>query len=281
MREPTLLLRTALLACLLLSVTWTSWAGDVSVTLNGSPSSMVRQNQVARDLGYLFVETPEDIERLVEAGDLVSISGDTDYEVLRNVQYPFARREVRLFIERLAAQYREGTGEKLVVTSLARPTSGQPANAHALSVHPTGMAMDLRVSEQAASQQWLESVLLSLERKGLLDVTREHYPPHYHVALFPGAYRAYLEDMIGAEAVSIGLHPENIVEEPSAPEEALVADTVKAITPTTLIVAPNAAEEEGTWPLPLLVLPLILLGGVLGYRHLKCTMPATFEIEQS
>jgi hypothetical protein len=101
--------------------------------------------------------------------------------------------EVKLFLERLGKQYREANGSPLVVTSLVRPSSEQPRNAHELSVHPAGMAVDFRVPSNAKARAWLESALLQLENRGVLDVTRERFPPHYHVAVFPVAYAAYVE----------------------------------------------------------------------------------------
>lgn len=177
---------------------------------------MLRQNSVAKQLGFEFVKSPEQLPVLVDEGDFVHLPGNQDYEVLESVSYPYARPEIRLFIERLAAQYREDTGEKLVVTSLTRPSSEQPKNSHSLSVHPAGIAIDFRISSRRASQQWLESVLLKLERQGLLDVTRERYPPHYHVAVFPQAYRAHVEKMIGAEAVAGAMDYKVPVEEETA-----------------------------------------------------------------
>lgn len=173
---------------------------DVPVTLRGSPQSMVRQNEVAKGLGLPFAETPADVRALEAEGALVPLEGNADYEVADFVRHPHARPEMRTFIERLAAQYRAATGEKLVVTSLTRPASRQPGNSHALSVHPTGMAVDLRVSRQAASREWLEGALLSLEEQGLLDITRERHPPHYHVALFPEAYMAHVARLEAREA---------------------------------------------------------------------------------
>jgi hypothetical protein len=102
---------------------------------------------------------------------------------------------VKLFIERLGRQYFDAHGTPLVVTSLTRPAENQPRNAHQLSVHPAGMAVDFRVPQDARARAWLESALLQLENRGILDVTRERYPPHYHVAVFPAAYRAYVEKL--------------------------------------------------------------------------------------
>jgi nucleoid-associated protein YgaU len=48
----------------------------------------------------------------------------------------------------------------------------------------------------------MESVLLSLEGAGVLEATYERNPPHFHVALFPRQYSAYVErrETPGAEA---------------------------------------------------------------------------------
>lgn len=174
-------------------------SAEVPVTLRGSPESMARQNGVAHDHQLVFVRTPAELRSLSDEGTLVRLTGNDDYEVAKFVTYPYARPEMKTFVERLAAQYHAATGEKLVVTSLTRPSTRQPGNSHALSVHPTGIAVDLRVSQRAASRQWLESTLLSLEEQGLLDITRERYPPHYHVALFPSAYMAHVDRLLADE----------------------------------------------------------------------------------
>jgi LysM repeat protein len=51
--------------------------------------------------------------------------------------------------------------------------------------------------------RWLEKTLLSLEKQGVLDVTRERRPPHYHVALFPQPYTRYVASMAGRSAVQL------------------------------------------------------------------------------
>ncbi len=81
----------------------------------------------------------------MRAGYLVQVRANRDFD-LHGVSYPFARPETRTFTLRLANQYRLACGEKLVVTSLTRPLSRQPRNASSRSVHPTGMALDVRRS---------------------------------------------------------------------------------------------------------------------------------------
>jgi hypothetical protein len=191
-------------------------------SLRGSPASMIQQNQVAKDHSLSFNRTGAQIRQAVERGELVELKGNADYSVADFVSFPFLQPEGLLFVERLAAQYREACGQKLVVTSAVRPSSAQPSNAHQLSVHPAGMAVDLRVSDRAECRSWLESSLLAMEGAGVLNGIRENRPPHYHVAVFPKQYREYAEAQMAIEA-----------------EEALALAEEEA---ARLAVAPRVAE---------------------------------------
>ncbi len=166
-------------------------ATGVTVQLRGSEASMRRQHEVAEDLDLTFLRTPAQVRDFVKQERLEEVTGNTDYTMAK-VSFPYARAAVKTFIERLAAQYHAYSGEVLVVTSLTRPTSRQPRNASPLSVHPTGIAVDFRIPDSRRNRKWLETMLLSLERTGVLDATHERRPPHYHVAVFPERYEAYI-----------------------------------------------------------------------------------------
>lgn len=167
-------------------------------SLRGSPGTVDRQNQAARAHDFTFLQTGSQVRRFVDAGYLIPVSSNHDYRVKR-ISFPFARPEVELFVSRLGRQYREACGEMLVVTSLTRPTTRQPRNASPRSVHPTGMAVDLRRSTNRYCREWLENVLLYLEGRGVIEAVRERYPPHYHVAVFPKPYAAYVASLSGGE----------------------------------------------------------------------------------
>ena len=226
------------------------------VELRGSPASMVQQHEVARAEGYTFIGAPSQVETMVDKKYLVRIEGNEDYKVSPGVSYPFARPAVAVFLERLSAQYREACGERLVVTSLTRPTSQQPANAHKLSVHPAGMAVDLRISERAACREWLENTLLSLEDKKLLDATRERTPPHYHIAIFPEAYTAYVKNLEAAETERV-----------AAAAAAKAADAKRAsqtasVQPTAAKTEKSRSSEKGA-----LAVSLLLAGALFGHAR--------------
>lgn len=209
----------AVAAVLVLSVTGAAEAQ----TLRGSTSTMQRQNRVAQQHDYTFLRTSSQVRRFVSSGYLERMNGNADYE-LAGVSHPYARPAVRLFVERLADQYRAACGEKLVVTSLTRPVLEQPRNASDLSVHPAGMAVDLRVSKKRSCVRWLENTLLSLEKQGVLDATRERRPPHYHVALYPKPYTRYVTTIAGPAAVKVASAPSKPAEPAAAPAQVAAAD---------------------------------------------------------
>lgn len=176
------------LAALLLVLSATPVAAQ---SLRGSSASLDRQNRAARQHDFTFIDTPDRVRHFANQGWLVRVRPNRNFE-LHAVSFPYAREEVKLFVERLAGQYRAACGEKLVVTSLTRPTTRQPRNASARSVHPTGMAIDLRYPGNRNCRAWLERVLTSLEGTGVLEATRERYPAHYHVAIYPQQYGSYV-----------------------------------------------------------------------------------------
>jgi hypothetical protein len=177
-----------LLAFVVLTPAPSALAGE----LGGSLASVRKAHSVARRNEYTFLRTSADVRRFIAMERLVRVRTNADFTVKSGIAFPYARPQVKVFIERLARQYHAATGDRLVVTSLTRPLSRQPSNASALSVHPTGIAVDFRIPAKVAHRKWLERTLLSLEDRVVLDVTKERNPAHYHVAVFPKAYEAYL-----------------------------------------------------------------------------------------
>lgn len=160
-------------------------------SLHGSNGSIHRMYRHARVEKLSFYETARGIRRAVAAGRLVKLVPNENFD-LHKVSYPYVRAATRTFVERLASQYRSACGEKLEITSAVRPSTRQPANSVALSVHPTGMAVDLHKSDDPTCRGWLRSTLRELEGEGVLEATEEFSPPHFHVAVYPTPYRQYV-----------------------------------------------------------------------------------------
>jgi nucleoid-associated protein YgaU len=160
-------------------------------TLRGSPESVDRIHRQALTHGLDFYPSAAAIRQAHERGTLVRLEPNADFQ-LADVSYPYVLPEARTFVLRLAGQYRAACGEKLVVTSATRPTSMRLANSVDKSVHPTGMAIDLRKPTNSRCLTWLRNTLLSLEATGVLEAVEERNPPHFHVAVFPRQYFQYV-----------------------------------------------------------------------------------------
>jgi hypothetical protein len=176
-------------------------APSAAQSLRGSPASINRMYRQAKAEHLAFYETSGGVRKAASAGKLVRLQAGDDVQ-LHDIGYPFVRPAARTFVQRLAEQYREACGEPLVVTSAVRPATRQPANSTERSVHPTGMAIDLRKPASASCLRWLREALLDLEDRGLIEATEEHWPAHFHVAVFPTPYTKYVAERKAAVAVA-------------------------------------------------------------------------------
>jgi LysM repeat protein len=134
---------------------------------------------VSNDLD--FFRTSKGVYESVKDGELVMISITMDM-TLDDVTYPFVLPRTRDVLNVFARKYREACGERLVVTSAARPRTEQPRNASPKSVHPTGMAIDFR-KPTGKCLEYMRSELVLLEKQGVLEATEERHPVHFHVAV--------------------------------------------------------------------------------------------------
>jgi hypothetical protein len=156
-------------------------------SLRGSHASVSLMYRRAVRGGLDFYETTGQLQRAVVRGELVRLNGNANY-VVSNVRAPYVRPETRSFVTRLAADYRRTCGEPMVVTSATRPMSRKLVNSSSLTVHPTGMAIDLR-KPSGRCLKWLRRTLLASENRGIIEATEERRPPHFHVAVLPSRYQ--------------------------------------------------------------------------------------------
>ena len=176
-------------------------------SLRGSRASIDRmyRQAVAHDLH--FYQTSGGVEEAIDRGRFERLSSTADVR-LHRVSYPYVTATTKLFVERLGEQYRAECGEPLVVTSALRPDSDQPRNSTERSVHPTGMAIDLRRPTKSRCLKWLRTTLLALEKRGVLEATEERRPPHFHVAIFPSPYGRYVGASAAAQVAEAAVEEE-------------------------------------------------------------------------
>ena len=156
-------------------------------SLRGSESSVSLMYRSAVRGGLDFYETSSQVKRAILRGELVAMRGNGNY-VVSNVRTPYVRPQTKSFVANLAADYRRACGQPMVVTSATRPMSRKLVNSSSQSVHPTGIAVDLR-RPSGRCLTWLRRTLLVAERRGKVEATEERRPPHFHVAVLPVRYQ--------------------------------------------------------------------------------------------
>jgi LysM repeat protein len=152
-------------------------------SLRGSKASVEKMYDFALSHAYPFYVTPFTLDEAIAKGKLVPLTGDDHYELTRGVGFSYATVEAREFIRQFAPQYLAACGAPLTVTSAARPMSRQPHNANPHSVHPTGIAVDVRRPYPGPCLTWVRSALAELESRGVVEATEEHHPVHLHIAV--------------------------------------------------------------------------------------------------
>ncbi|MEK7462022.1 MAG: DUF5715 family protein [Patescibacteria group bacterium] len=167
-------------------------------SLTGSRASVLGAFHYAKEARYAFAANNAERDRLVANGTLVKLEGP--YLELIDVSSPYVLPVVAKSTNRLGQQYAEQGCGKLKVSSGMRPLDFQKTIKHgsSLSVHPTGMAVDLRRivpenKEQITCLNWLAKTLQAIEADGRVDATAETRPErHFHVVAVPHVYEAWL-----------------------------------------------------------------------------------------
>ena len=183
-------------------------AGRQPQSLRGSKASVEKMYDFAQSHRYPFYLTPATLDDAIAKGRLVPLTGDENYELTRGVGFSYATAEARAFITQFAPQYLAACGAPLTVTSAARPMSRQPRNANPHSVHPTGIAVDIRRPYPGPCLTWVRTALAELESRGFVEATEEHHPVHLHIAVLraPGA-RFTLPDLTNGVVVARQVPP--------------------------------------------------------------------------
>ena len=157
-------------------------------SLRGSRESVDRMYTRAVENELDFYRTSQGVRTAANRGTFVRLSSGRHMELAR-VSFPFALETTAQWVEGFAARYHDACGERLVVTSATRPSTRQPRNSVERSVHPTGMAVDLRKPRGRSCLRWLRNALVDLEDTGVIEATEEFHPAHFHVAVYPDAMR--------------------------------------------------------------------------------------------
>jgi LysM repeat protein len=218
-------------------------AGRQPSALRGSKASVEKMYSFARQHGYPFYLTPATLDDAIAKGKLVPLPGDENYELARGVGFSYTTAESRDFIMQFAPQYLAVCGTPLTVTSAARPMSRQPRNANPHSVHPTGIAVDIRRPYPGPCLTWVRNTLAELEARGFVEATEEHHPVHIHLAVLkaPGS-RFRLPDLTNGVRVA-RQSPPSVLAASMTPAPA--ATTVSNVSSGSVSLSPASRADSG------------------------------------
>ena len=224
-------------------------AGRQPSALRGSKASVEKMYSFARQHRYPFYLTPATLDDAIAKGKLVPLPGDENYELARGVGFSYTTTESRDFIMQFAPQYLAVCGTPLTVTSAARPMSRQPRNANPHSVHPTGIAVDIRRPYPGPCLTWVRNALAELEARGFVEATEEHHPVHIHLAVLkaPGS-RFKLPDLTNGVRVPRQAPPSVLAASMTPGLSAAAAPasaTVSAVSNGSVTLPPASRTDSG------------------------------------
>lgn len=163
----------------------TPWLDGRVSLIGGEITTSERQFLYAESNRLPFVSSESEYRQLSRNGFFVRL-GHSDITV--PARRPYVLPSTAEFVYATATAYRAAGCGRLAVTGAGRLTTERPVNGSLHSVHPTGMAVDIRVrGVSSVCEEWLNAHFTTAEANGVIDATREHLPPHFHVVVVPQA----------------------------------------------------------------------------------------------
>lgn len=157
---------------------------DGRVSFNGGEySTSERQQLFANAHSIPFIRTDAEYRRYIRSGHLVRLEHPL---LVVGARRPYVLPSTAQFIYAIVVEFNNAGCGRLRVNDAMRLISERPANGSPFSVHPAGMALDLRVINLSERCHTVLSELLhAAEAEGRADATREWFPEHFHVVVVP------------------------------------------------------------------------------------------------
>jgi hypothetical protein len=168
------------------------WPALVASLVGGCQTTSEQQFRYAVARQVPFLNTEAEYPAHVASGRLVRLEGPFVHVLARR---PYVLPSTAAFVNELATAYHSFGCGRLIIRDAFRLTTERPSNGSLYSVHPAGMAVDIRVNgidEQCES--WLTTYFLAKEAEGVVDATREYWKmvrrqrvsnPHFHIVVPP------------------------------------------------------------------------------------------------
>lgn len=149
----------------------------------GELTTSERQFEYAKAHEIPFMDSEVEYQRNVRSGYFVLLSHP---DITISARRKYVLPQTANFIYRVAHQFRKAGCNRLHINGAGRLTTERPKNGSVHSVHPVGMALDLKVinlSKNCHTILW--NILHEYEAGQEADSTRELHPEHFHVVVIP------------------------------------------------------------------------------------------------
>ena len=159
------------------------WPAQVVSLVGGCQTTSEQQLQYALDHQLPRMTTEAEYQSRVDSGYFVRLEGPfLDVRARR----PYALPTTVAFLIRMSQAYSAAGCGQLIIMDALRLTTERPVNGSVYSVHPTGMAVDIRTKYiPIECADWLRAYVSQKEAAGEVDGTQELRPEHLHVVVVP------------------------------------------------------------------------------------------------
>lgn len=157
------------------------WPAESVSLVGGCQTTSEQQLQYAKGRQLPLMTTVAQYQERIANGYFVPFEGPYLHVL---ADRPYALPSTVAFVTEMSVAYNTAGCGKLVVRDALRLTTERPANGSIHSVHPAGMAVDIRVKYiKRECADWLRSYIRLKEVAGKVDGTHELEPEHLHVVV--------------------------------------------------------------------------------------------------
>ena len=159
------------------------WPAQVVSLVGGCQTTSEQQLQYAFSIQLPLMTTETEYQSRINSGYFVRLEGlFLDVRARR----PYALPQTVAFLIKMSQAYSAAGCGQLIIMDALRLTTERPVNGSVYSVHPTGMAVDIRTKYiPIECADWLRAYVSQKEAAGEVDGTQELRPEHLHVVVVP------------------------------------------------------------------------------------------------
>ena len=157
------------------------WPAAAVSLVGGCQTTSEQQHHYARKMMLPLMTTEAEYQARIASGYYVPFEGPYLQLLAKR---PYALPSTVAFVNAMAKEYQATGCGRLIVRGALRLTTERPPNGSIHSVHPAGMAVDIRTNHiPATCAEWLRNYLREKEALGEVDGTHELKPEHLHVVV--------------------------------------------------------------------------------------------------